>query len=185
VDAEQAARVVATAGLLLDRVARSWELEDPRYAQLLQWAAALHEVGLDIAHSKYHQHGGYLLAHADMPGFVRVEQQQLATLVGCHRRKLDRPTLDALPDEWRRPVWRLIVLLRLAVLLNRGRGAADLGGFDVTTGTRSLALELPAEWFDRNPLTAADLEQERVWLEAVGFELRLGTLEARQEASAS
>src|SRR5690606_25263301 len=121
VDVEQAARVEATAAALLGQVERAWGLDDERYRQLLVWAARLHEVGLDIAHSKYHQHGAYLLANADLPGFVRLEQRLLATLVGFHRRKLDGLDLEALPEAWRGSVFRLLVLLRLAVLLNRTR----------------------------------------------------------------
>ena len=55
---------------------------------VLRWAARLHEIGLDVAHSGYHRHGAYLLANADMPGFPREEQQLLAVMVGSHRRKL-------------------------------------------------------------------------------------------------
>ena len=39
VDLEQAARVEATAATLLEQVARSWQLADQRYRQLLVWAA--------------------------------------------------------------------------------------------------------------------------------------------------
>src|SRR5690606_10724511 len=60
VDEEQAARVEATVEFLLTQVQQRWGLEDGRYRRLLKWSAQLHEVGLDIAHSKYHQHGGYL-----------------------------------------------------------------------------------------------------------------------------
>src|SRR5690606_36398942 len=69
VDLAQAERVERTALGLLRQVAGSWGLDDPRFAQILGWAARLHEVGLDIAHAKYHQHGGSLLAHGDLPGF--------------------------------------------------------------------------------------------------------------------
>ena len=98
VDLEQAARVEATAAALLEQVARGWQLADQRYRQLLVWAARLHEVGLDIAHARYHHHGGYLVANSDLPGFVRLEQQLLACLVTLHRRKLDDPFLDELPS---------------------------------------------------------------------------------------
>ncbi|HEU4619216.1 MAG TPA: Ppx/GppA phosphatase family protein [Gammaproteobacteria bacterium] len=173
VDEEQAHRVESTVKTLLGRVARAWELDADRYRQLVEWAAKLHEVGLDIAHSKYHQHGGYLLANADLPGFVRVEQQLLATLVGSHRKKLDDLALDRLPEIWRRPAFRLLVLLRLAVLLNRGRGPIDLPNFEIVPGADVLELRFPERWYADNPLTHADLEQERVWLRARGFELKL------------
>jgi exopolyphosphatase/guanosine-5'-triphosphate,3'-diphosphate pyrophosphatase len=185
VDEEQAQRVESTAETLLDEVAGAWGLETDRYRQILKWAARLHEVGLDIAHSKYHQHGGYLLANADLPGFARLEQQLVATLVGFHRRKLDDLALERLPASWRAPMFRLMVLLRLAVLLNRARGPVDLPPLRITTGANSLELRMPERWYADNPLTQADLEQERVWLQGRGFELRLAAFEPAQEASAS
>ncbi len=175
IDVEQAGRVEATAAALLAKVARSWQLDDERYAQLLRWAARLHEIGLDIAHSKYHVHGAYLLANADLPGFVRLEQKLLATLVGFHRRKLDALALDQLPAPWRSPTFKLIVLLRLAALLNRTRSPIDLPPLELFPRNGSLELTFPAEWLERNPLTAADLEQEQAYLRARGFELRVSS----------
>lgn len=176
VDIEQAARVEATAAALLDQVTEPWELGEPRYRQLLLWAARLHEVGLDIAHSRYHQHGGYLLANADMPGFVRLEQKLLAALVAFHRRKIEEPFLSTLPPAWGAPAFRLIVLLRLAVLLNRTRSPVELPAVGLVPGNDLLELEFPAPWLQANPLTAADLEQEREWLQAHGFELKVSAV---------
>jgi exopolyphosphatase/guanosine-5'-triphosphate,3'-diphosphate pyrophosphatase len=175
VDDDQAQRVESTALALLAEVAGPWRLEDDKYRQLLQWAARLHEVGLDIAHARYHQHGGYLLANADLPGFVKREQQLLATLVGVHRRKLDELQLDALPENWRVPLFRLIVLLRLAVLLNRARSPVELPPLALSAGANRLGLKLPKAWIANNPLTQADLSQEQAFLEARGFELGIET----------
>lgn len=185
VDEEQAQRVESTAAALLAQAAASWQLEDDRYALLLRWAARLHEVGLDIAHSKYHLHGSYLLANADMPGFVRLEQQLLATLVGFHRRKLDHLELDTLPERWRAVAFKLIVLLRLAVLLNRSRSPVELPRIALVAGPNRLEVKFPRAWYARNPLTQADLGQEQAWLTVRGFELRLGAAEVGQDASAS
>jgi exopolyphosphatase/guanosine-5'-triphosphate,3'-diphosphate pyrophosphatase len=69
----------------------------------------------------------------------------------------------------------LIVMLRLAVLLNRTRSPSDLPPIALSVGKESLELRFPAGWLDMNPLTAADLEQERGWLRARGFELRVAT----------
>jgi exopolyphosphatase/guanosine-5'-triphosphate,3'-diphosphate pyrophosphatase len=171
VDLEQAARVEATAVTLLDQVARAWQLSDKRFKQLLVWAARLHEVGLDIAHARYHHHGGYLIANSDLPGFVRLEQQLCASLVTLHRRKLDDPFLAELPSSWRAPMFKLVVLLRLATLLHRSRSPSDLPAIALSTGKESLELKFPQGWLDDNPLTAADLEQESEWLRERGFEL--------------
>ncbi|HUQ52357.1 MAG TPA: exopolyphosphatase [Gammaproteobacteria bacterium] len=173
VDLEQAARVEATAVALLDQVANDWQLAQQRYRQLLVWAARLHEVGLDIAHARYHHHGGYLIANSDLPGFVRLEQQLVASLVTLHRRKLDDPFLDDLPDSWRPPMLKLVVLLRLATLLHRSRSPSDLPQIELRPGAKSLALEFPRGWLDANPLTAADLEQEEGWLKTRGFDLEI------------
>jgi exopolyphosphatase/guanosine-5'-triphosphate,3'-diphosphate pyrophosphatase len=173
VDSEQAARVEATAAALLEQVARAWQLSDRRFRQLLVWAARLHEVGLDIAHARYHHHGGYLIANSDLPGFVRLEQRLVASLVTLHRRKLDDPFLDELPSSWRAPMFKLVILLRLATLLHRSRSPSDLPAITLSTGKDSLELKFPQGWLDDNPLTAADLEQETEWLRARGFELEL------------
>ena len=63
---------------LLAQVEYEWGLEEPLAELVLRWAARLHEIGLDIAHSKYHRHSAYLLEHADMPGFPREEQLLLS-----------------------------------------------------------------------------------------------------------
>ena len=173
VDLEQAARVEATAAALLDQVAHSWQLTDRRLRPLLMWAARLHEVGLDIAHARYHHHGGYLIENSDLPGFVRLEQQLIASLVTLHRRKLDEPFLGELPSSWRGPMFKLVVLLRISTLLHRSRSPSDLPPIALSTGKDALELKFPRGWLDDNPLTAADLEQETEWLRARGFELTL------------
>jgi exopolyphosphatase/guanosine-5'-triphosphate,3'-diphosphate pyrophosphatase len=175
IDLEQAERVEATASALLGKVAGQWDLGDSRYPQLLQWAARLHEVGLDIAHSKHHQHGAYLLANADLPGFARLEQQLLACLVGNHRRKLELSLLDNLKLDWQTPMLRLIVLLRLAVVLNRARSSEESPDIQLTGSINRLEATFPRHWFSANPLTHADLMQEQELLAARGFELALGT----------
>ena len=185
VDEEQAQRVEATALALFAQAAGPWQLDHERFGKQLQWAARLHEVGLDIAHSGYHLHGGYLLANADMPGFVRLEQQLLATLVSFHRRKLDGLALESLPERWRGPAFKLIVLLRLAVLLNRSRSPVKLPELKLIPASNRLWLRFPRAWLAHNPLTHADLSQEQAWLQARGFELMLGRPSRTQEASAN
>ncbi len=55
--------------------------------KILDWAAQLHEIGLNISHSSYHRHGYYILRYTDLGGFGRTEQYILANLVRFHRRK--------------------------------------------------------------------------------------------------
>jgi len=173
VDAEQADRVEATAVALLAQVESEWGLEDPQAELMLRWATRLHETGLDIAHSKYHRHSAYLLQHADMPGFPREEQLMLAGLVGGHRRQLSFEALEDLVPPWDRHTEFLIVLLRLAVLLHRGRTPQPLPEVRLLAKGRALTLELPEKWMKEHPLTLEDLEQERAYLKDAGFRLNL------------
>jgi exopolyphosphatase/guanosine-5'-triphosphate,3'-diphosphate pyrophosphatase len=67
----------------------------------------------------------------------------------------------------------LIVLLRLAVLLHRGRSAVALPHIELKARARSLELRFPRNWLDDHPLTAADLEQEVEQHKGSGFRLRV------------
>ncbi len=164
VDTAQAARVEATAGAWLGELAVDWGLEDSAYADLLSWAARLHEIGLAVSHSQYHQHGAYLIANSDLPGFSRQEQRLLGALVAGHRRKLPSAAFDDLPVYLAAKARRLCMLLRLAVLLHRSRSAGETPAAHVAAGSGGLRLQFQPGWLDRHPLTLADLAQEVEYL---------------------
>jgi len=173
VDETQADRVEATVVGLLEQVESDWGLEDPLAESVLRWAARLHETGLDLAHSKYQRHSAYLLEHADMPGFPREEQLLLAALVGGHRRQLSFESLEDLLPPWDRLAEFLIVLLRLTVLLHRGRSPQPLPAVRLAVKSRNITLDLPPRWMKEHPLTLEDLEQERAYLKEAGFRLTI------------
>ncbi|OBS08606.1 Ppx/GppA phosphatase family protein [Acidihalobacter prosperus] len=174
VDAVHAERVAATAAMLLAQVSDAWQL-DEEDADHLSWAAQLHEIGLDVAHSEYHKHGAYLLEHADLPGFSRQDQMMLAVLVRTHRRKFVPRLFEGLPAELRMRVMRLSILLRLAVVLHRSRAAADLPEtLALSADAETLSLRLDGGWRASHPLVEADLENERQFLRGAKFRLVLG-----------
>jgi exopolyphosphatase / guanosine-5'-triphosphate,3'-diphosphate pyrophosphatase len=173
VDTEQAGRVEATAVAFLQQVKGAWGLEDPLAELALQWGARLHEIGLDVAHNGYHRHGAYLLENADMPGFAREEQQLLARLVGSHRRKLTLERLEDLIPPWDQLAIHLIVLLRIAVLLHRGRSPVALPNIELTPRGRTLELRFPSRWLSEHPLTVGDLQLETEFLRPHGLRLRV------------
>lgn len=164
VDLQQAERVEATAMDLLRRVEDPWGLHAGLARLVLSWAARLHEAGLDIAHSHYQKHGAYLLEYADMPGFPGDEQLLLACLVANHRRKVNAEAVKRLPRRWQAKTWRLVLLLRLAVLLHRTRAPDDIPPLEVTVDDETLRLRFPEGWLERHPLTLVDLQQESGFL---------------------
>lgn len=173
VDVAQAERVEHTACNFLMQVRENWGLQAPLDELLLRWAARLHEIGLDVSHSGYHRHAAYLLKHADMLGFPHEEQQQLALLVGSHRRRLvtePDPESQTLFDQ---RVMYLTTLLRLAVLLHRGRSSQALPRIDLQATAKTLVLNFPTRWLKEQPLTATDLQREVLYLKAAGLRLRI------------
>lgn len=162
VDLDHARRVERTALALFEQVADVWELREERYADMLGWAARLHEIGLDIAHSQFQKHGAYVAEHADLLGFSQQEQQLLALLIRGHRRKL--------PGGLSAPALRLCVLLRLAVKLHRSRTTRALPPLSLTAGDEYLRAAFPPAWLADHPLTAADLEREIQYLATADFQ---------------
>ncbi len=173
VDLAQAGRVEATAVTLLRQVKSKWLLTDPLAELALRWAARLHEIGLDVAHSGYHRHGAYLLENADMPGFGRDEQLLLARLVRSHRRKLSLEELDDLRSPWNQLSERLIIILRLAVLLHRNRGDGNPPRPALTPRGRGVVASFKVRSLRNHPLTEADLQQEQLHLKVHGIGLRI------------
>ncbi len=169
IDTPQARQVRETAIALLSQVAVPWQLTEPGHKLLIGWAANLHEIGMDISHSGFQKHGGYLLENMDMPGFSRTEQRQLALLVRTHRRKLTDELFADFPLKAR----HLTTILRLATVLHRNRSHDALPHIQATAEGDQLSLSLPSEWLKIRPLTVEDLKQETAYLAAVGITLEV------------
>ena len=171
VDMDQAGRVASMASDLYTQCKSEWGFSSDIAGNVLDWAARLHEIGLDISHDGYQRHGAYIAYNADMPGFPRAEQQFVAALIGGHRHRIDTVGFDVLPESWREPALRLLLLLRLAVLLNRSRNTNDLPVVTIKVSANRLELGFEAAWLAANPLTIADLEREGDFMKQVGFDL--------------
>ena len=172
VDAAQAERVRALALKVYDALAPGSEREEDADRQLLEWAARLSETGLSIAHAQYHKHSAYVLSHADMPGFSRMEQARLAQLVLAHRGKLAK-IQDA---GFEREDWRLVFALRVASLILRSRSDARLPFLRVAADKAGFAIDLPQSWLEDNPLSAGALEAEAAQWKKVGMKLEVSGL---------
>ena len=177
VDSVQTERVRGTAAQLLEATAEPWGIADPSYEDLLRWAAELHEIGMDIAHSQYHKHGSYLLQNLDMPGFSRTAQRRLALLVRAHRRKFPTAEFEAsrLPDET--ALRRLALLLRCAVGLHRSRSELQSPPLlAIQADDDALHLVFPDGWLRDHPMTRLDLAEEAgIWAD-VGLRLTFSEL---------
>lgn len=173
VDARQAGRVARTAAELYAQCEKEWGFSRKFAGNVLDWAARLHEIGLDISHDSYERHGAYIAEYADMPGFPRDEQRLLALLIGGQRHRIGRSSLEALPDSWQEAGLQLLILLRLAVLLNRSRKETEYPPVVLDVSGTTMSIRFDADWLTENPLTIADLEREQDLLSIVGYDLNV------------
>lgn len=172
-DTEHAARVEQCAQALREQVASDWKLADETHRDMLSWAAQLHEIGMGISHSGYHKHSAYVLAQVDLHGFSRSDQQILAAIVRSHRGRWDAARFEELPREWRKAARRLAILLRVAVILNRGRVPDEMPPIQARAQKGQLHLQLPEGWLQEHALTSTDLESDALKLAEAGFTLSI------------
>jgi len=169
-DLGQALRVKCTLNHFLAQLDdNAYPFNNETSRQFLAWAADLHEIGRDIAHSGYHKHSAYIIENGDLAGFSRQDQQLLAALVRSHRRKFSITRFNNLPAPWQHHAPLLTVLLRLAVLLHRNRHSVDLPDFKIALAKNKITLQTPPNWLAQSPLTQADLKQEADYLKASGY----------------
>jgi exopolyphosphatase/guanosine-5'-triphosphate,3'-diphosphate pyrophosphatase len=171
-DQPHAARIKQTVASMLPQLHNGKKpIDNDTITQYLNWAADLHEIGRDIAHSGYHKHSAYIIEHGDLAGFSRQDQILLAILVRTHRRKFVRSLFNGLPAPWNDLAPYLSIILRLAVLLRRNRFDADLPDFSIAIEKTKIRLTFPKNWLHESPLTHADLIQEADYLKQGGFKL--------------
>jgi exopolyphosphatase/guanosine-5'-triphosphate,3'-diphosphate pyrophosphatase len=85
--------------------------------ELLQHAAALHDIGTALSYSNHHVHGAYFIRNFDLLGFDQREIGALAAIVYFHRKgqpKDRHPELARFDTDTRRMIQQLAVFLRLA-----------------------------------------------------------------------
>lgn len=163
VDRSHAFRVRDTAMQLFEQVADNWQLRG--HSRLLAYAATLHEVGIHINSRAHQRHGAYIIENADLPGFDENLQQELALLIGNHRKRPDESL------EQNSLMARLVCLLRLAALLNLGRQGKSIS-IQLTADEQGLKITLP-RGKRKVALLSADLERETKWLQPLGIVLTL------------
>jgi len=182
VDPGQARRVEQLALSLFRQFAGDLHVGEENLVQCLSWAARLHEIGLTVAHSGYHKHSAYILSHADMPGFSKMEQNRLSILVLAHRGSLEkmRGLLGGEVEV------AMVIALRLAVLFYRSRVNARLPAIEAHCKSSDYRVKLDVDWLRDNPLTAAALKVEvREWRNlGVSLEIKsLAELEVEPEVT--
>ncbi|MEJ2443325.1 MAG: Ppx/GppA phosphatase family protein [Exilibacterium sp.] len=168
IDVQQARRVRQTALKLWSQI-KLPKTQKFSYKKLLGWSALLHEIGLSISHSGYHNHGHYLIQNSDLAGFSQFEQQLLGLLIKLHRRKTHSGPIKAL-EQIDKGLISVLICLRLAILLNRSRGNLDQTP-SIRIEDEKVILNFAPAWLQNHPLTERSLEHEADYLVPLGLRL--------------
>ena len=118
---EHAQHVAATATFLFN-VCRPLYDGPASDAELLEYAALLHDVGYLVTHDEHHEHSRYLIEHADLQGFRAEEVAMMALLARYHRGAVPDASHEhfgRLSPGRRRRTRQLAALLRIAENLDR------------------------------------------------------------------
>ncbi|MFC0322995.1 exopolyphosphatase [Gallibacterium melopsittaci] len=175
IDKEQALRVADTAILFAKRYQRWQNNEQVEELQSILLAAALlHETGIVVNHSGAHKHAAYILQNSELPGFDPVQKQLLVTLIRFQMKSLKQLDLSKRRRYHSQDILALIIMLRLAIIINKSRRATEIVekfALHINANLNKWELEFETGYLDRNPLTKSDLLVEKSILQAVAIDL--------------
>ena len=158
--------------LLAEATRATWRLEAGDIA-LLEWAGALHEIGVAVSQKNYSQHSAYLVLNTDLPGFAEQDQAVMAALIAGLKGKVRSEVLDPISKRKRQTVARMMVLLRLAVILKHVEALEALPDLSVSAAEETLTLTFPEQWGIDHPLTIWEIEQSVPAMERLGVSVLL------------
>lgn len=176
VDVDHAQRVAATCHWILNNALSSRKLAElQEYSHLLQEAAQLHEVGLQISAGGLQKHSHYILHHSDLPGLSQEEQLILAQLVLRYRKRLNFGELPGFAHLDKKQFALLTIVLRLAIIFNMSRKSVDLTGIELKIAPKLIQCRIQRRVYQANTLLELDLSRERRYLAEEGVELEIET----------
>jgi len=175
VNTQQAEQVAQTALQIYRQVHNLWDLHHPdhSYKQLLRWAAMLHECGIAVSYKRYRHHSAYLIENAELAGFSQIEKQMLSALILNHRGKFIEKAFDSLPTPHNKKLVYLLLALRLAVRIHRGREVQKIDLLLRVINDKQIDIEFEENWLENHPLTKLDLEIEADRLAGAGYQLSM------------
>jgi exopolyphosphatase / guanosine-5'-triphosphate,3'-diphosphate pyrophosphatase len=171
VDMAHAERMAATARALFSRIAEVVPAQfvgpDMEGAlTTLTHATHLAEIGLAIAHEEFNRHSHYILSQADIPGFSKPEQGQLARLTLAQYGSI-QPFRALSPEP---ADWTLLLCLRWASILNRQRQSAVTVLPKMKWQDGQLMTVWPKAWQEKHRLTWATLQHEKTYWSGENFQ---------------
>jgi len=167
VDELQALRVAQVAGQLYHHAQPDASRDSQRE---LQWACALHEIGMMVSHHDHHRHSAYMLGHVDAPGFSQSQQRRLGELVLAQRGGLRKVEASLAQPDF---AWQALCL-RLAIIKCHARGTVDKHAMALRRSGTVAELSWQPGWPENHPRTLYLLTEEALaWQRSGPLQLEL------------
>ncbi|MBF6567622.1 MAG: Ppx/GppA family phosphatase [Candidatus Binataceae bacterium] len=147
---DHAAQVAKLAVRLFDATSTIHRYGSPE-RELLEFAALLHDVGLQVSHRRHHHHSQYLISYSEiLRGFTPEETQAIAVLARFHKGalpKLSSPELSEMSAGLRQRLIGLAAILRIADALDRSHHSV-VRAIRVTRGGAGIVVALDTQQRD-------------------------------------
>ena len=140
---EHAQQVTRMALAIFDQTRAAHGL-GPREREWLEYAALLHDIGVDISYARHHKHSYYLIKNGDLRGFEPEEIEVIALVARYHRRvapKRAHEEYGGLSSDFRRTVKVLSAMLRVAEGLDRSH-QQSVGALEIVPGEQDYLLRV-------------------------------------------
>ncbi len=173
IDQAHAQRVADVCIAIAKQTQPGWNLAQFEAIDMLRSAALVHEIGLQVSYKDQQIHASYLLANSNLPGFTSAQKKLLTAIVRNHRDDIDTNAISQQTSTSVLLATRLIRIIRLAVILSLRRSDEVLPEIKVSVEQEKLSIHLPEGWLDKNPLSAAELQQEASYQGVQGWQLIL------------
>jgi exopolyphosphatase/guanosine-5'-triphosphate,3'-diphosphate pyrophosphatase len=168
-----AQHVAATATLLFDALKSRYD-GPASDAELLEYAALLHDIGYHISHAKHHKHSRYLIQHADLQGFQPEEVKILALTARYHRKafpKTKHKRYRKLSEANQRRVQQLAAILRIAEGLDRSH-FQNVAALEVDVDDDQLTISVDAQGDPELEIWSGDTEAD-LFREVFGMDVSI------------
>ena len=159
------------AQVIFDIFAQQLPLEKDNSFKLLLASCALHEIGLLLEFKNQQEHGAYMIANSDLPGFDQVDKQLLATLIQLQKSNIDLIKLKEQTATSYENACYLLIILRLAIIFCQRRNDNELSAININISNRNISFQLPQRWIKAHPLIIDELTQESLYLGVLGMSL--------------
>ena len=81
--------------------------------------------------------------------------------------------IEQLPTRWKDHAMVMIIILRVAILINRDRVPKKLPKIDIQEVDGVLQIKFDQAWLETHPLTGAELEQEQNYFKALSIKVSI------------